>query len=315
MIGEDPTGANGNGVDFNSLSAAADKNEAADSGMSLASDSDEDSSQALSDEQSGEATDSTKITNRPKREIDSFVALPPGESRKETWTESENQGQTIAASFTQRIDTSYELAEGARVVLNVDVGNVEVRQTELGLRDFRSSASHRIHKPSRSREDRDVPHADQQGRREFNTQRRVELRLLQLEEVKKRFEQITFGLAVPVGTDVELATKKGNITIGPLLGNVAAEAEAGDVRCGKIDGEVFARTIGGEIVVTEGCTGSADLMSTHGNVCAAGIEGGARLRSSDGSIYVGENPGTVSAHATGGDVRVLARLPIRRTCT
>ena len=232
-----------------------------------------------------------------------FGDVDPQEDPVVTWSTDEQDNDSVTRIFRQRTEQSFTVSEGDKIVLDVNAGNVEVRQTEL---DYVSLVVLRsIEAGSQAEAERIADNHNLS----VNEDNGLEITAALDPDFAARggermLGRVVFGLGIPAGMDVDLTTQSGNIEVNPISASLRLNSRSGDITCEQVDGDVWARSVGGEIVLTQGVSGGVDLMATHGNVCAAGIGGQARLRASNGNIYVGPSTGNVSAHATGGDVRI-----------
>ncbi|MEM0924754.1 MAG: protein kinase [Planctomycetota bacterium] len=240
----------------------------------------------------------------PLQLINAFASVLPDEQPVVEWSRDKKGGElAVTSTFSQRIGQGLEVPSGKPIQLRIDSGDIQIRQTELDHATF--VVLKRMEAGSREEAEKianylEVSVADDDGLA-------IEMKLdegFAMRQGAKRFQTLTVGLAVPVGVSLEVETNHGDIVCGSLVGSLSATTVLGDLRCGQIDGDLWARARGGRILATGGCTQNVDLMSTHGDVCVSGIQGTGRLRCSDGKIFVGENQGRISAHATGGEIVV-----------
>lgn len=96
-------------------------------------------------------------------------------------------------------------------------------------------------------------------------------------------QKIEFVATVPEGTNVDLKTSGGSITIGDVMGKVDAETSGGSIHINQTRGDVHAETSGG----------SVNISRAGGSVVA---------KTSGGSINVEEVMGEIRAHTSGGSV-------------
>ena len=228
------------------------------------------------------------------------ATIAPDDDPAVTWTTGEGDPGSLTQSYFQRVEQSFELKPDSPVQLEVDFGDIEIRQTELDyislvvIREFEAGTQAEAEKLAGM------------FNIEIDNQRELKIQAFQQPSRNRSLANVRYGLGVPAGLALELTTGKGDIVVDTLAGTLDLETHAGDIRCGHVEGTVFGTSTGGEVVVTEGCSGNVDLMATHGNVCVAGVAGEARLRASQGNIYLGDNSGSISAQVTGGDVRIAA---------
>ena len=227
-------------------------------------------------------------------------SLAPEDDPVITWTTREGEEGSLTQHFIQRTEQAFEADPDSSIVLDVDHGDLQVRQTELDyvslviLREISAGTKSEAEKVA------EFFTVEIDDGKDLNIKAR-QTRLRQRQQANVRY-----GIGVPAGMTLELVAGNGDIDIRAIAGNLDLETIHGDIRVGAVEGNVVATTTGGEIILTEGCSGNVDLMATHGNVCVAGVDGEARLRASDGNIYLGSNSGSVSAHVTGGDVRIAS---------
>lgn len=232
-----------------------------------------------------------------------FTAITPGSEPVVTWTRDESNNDSVTQIYRQRFEQSLEVTDNAVCSLSVPQGEIQVRQTELD--QISLVVLSRIEAGSQAEAQKIADY------HQLTTKENGKIELTaSLDEGfvarggDQQFDQLVYGLGIPAGVNVELTTENGTIKVDVISSSVEASATHGDVQFRRINGNVFARSIDGHVRLSEGCTGRVDAMSTHGHIWAANIAGDARLRSSDGHIYVGTNQGKVSAHSTGGDVRI-----------
>ncbi|MEM8733517.1 MAG: DUF4097 family beta strand repeat-containing protein, partial [Planctomycetota bacterium] len=240
-----------------------------------------------------------------RRYISSFAAITPGQDDQVEWSVEEDD-QSIAQNHRQRIDRSFDVKNGDLLRLTVDRGQIEVRQTEL---DYASLVILReIEATSAAEAERIAGQfvvTQTESSEGWECSFALNEAFLQRKGDRK-IGRVVYGLSLPAGMTVEVETERGDIVIDPIVADVSATTGLGSVVFQEVEGDQWARVTGGEIVSTSGSTGRLDFMSTHGNVCVAGVKGSARLRATDGVIYVGKNEGPVSAHATGGSIRIAS---------
>ncbi|MEZ6095011.1 MAG: DUF4097 family beta strand repeat-containing protein [Pirellulaceae bacterium] len=239
----------------------------------------------------------------PAAMVAPIANLSPQDEPVVTWTREEADEASITSRFVQRTEQAFDAPPNSRIVVNSEIGNFELRQTEL---DCVSLVTIRRIESATQAEAEKIANYHRVSFAEGETWELMsELdKEFAARSGRERIGEVTFGIGIPEGMTVQLKTTDGDINVASIAGKLELSVRDGNIHCDAIQGDLWARAIGGEIVANSGCTGSVDLMATHGNVCVNGIEGTARLRASHGNIYIGSNKGDVSAHATGGDVRI-----------
>jgi len=114
---------------------------------------------------------------------------------------------------------------------------------------------------------------------------------------------LTCHVVVPRRCNAILATRRGGINVGNLVGRMVVRAENGSVFLRRIDGAVDATTEAGDVILSR-CTGDATLKTRQGTIRAGTIGGRSELRNGGGDIEVLMAHGGVDAAAEVGDVTV-----------
>ena len=115
--------------------------------------------------------------------------------------------------------------------------------------------------------------------------------------------QVSFEVKVPAKFNAELYTSGGNLNVGDLTGKITGRTSGGDVRVGRIDGEVKLSTSGGNIALAS-ATDDVELTTSGGDIRVKRTGDEAKLRTSGGNIVIEEAADEVHASTSGGDVTV-----------
>lgn len=110
-----------------------------------------------------------------------------------------------------------------------------------------------------------------------------------------------FDVTTPRAFNLDLETEGGGITVENLDGELRARTAGGDVRTGDVSGPVRINTAGGEINL--GNIGDRlEAQTAGGNIRVGDVKGDATLETSGGGITAGRIQGTVRAQTAGGDI-------------
>jgi Putative adhesin len=219
---------------------------------------------------------------------------------------------TASGSEEDTIRKSFTVESGGKLILDTDIGSVEVRGTEAGSVDI---AVHR-----------EVRHGDRDKI---------------LREFKLKFEQrgndvtvtgdrerhgfhwlwdniwsrlkVRFVITVPQAFDVDVRTSGGGVDIADLRGKVAARTSGGSVSCDRIGGDVEARTSGGSVRIGV-AEGHVEAHTSGGDVRIERAGGEVDAHTSGGSITVDEVGGALRAKTSGGSVTATISAQPRSRC-
>ncbi|MBI2517051.1 MAG: DUF4097 family beta strand repeat protein [Opitutae bacterium] len=122
--------------------------------------------------------------------------------------------------------------------------------------------------------------------------------------------RVSAGL-IKASINLDLHTSGGDITVGDLNGNVRARTSGGDLKFARIDGELDGGTSGGNITLREG-TARAKLSSSGGDIEVERAGGPTEVTTSGGNIRLDSVENLVSAHTAGGDVIATITGPIKQ---
>jgi len=212
----------------------------------------------------------------------------------------------LQAGTTKELKESYRVSPGGELVVETDLGSIEVRAgtgNEVNV-EVRLEAD--THKEKRAQEifDDFTVDFEQQGNdvyvtaqydRSDNSWRFWEDRRNQL--------KVAFLIEVPKEYNATVKTAGGSISVDDLKGAVRVKTSGGSLSFGHIDGPIEGNTSGGSINLAE-CTGSIDVTTSGGSIEIGRVEGDVVAHTSGGSISVDEVFGTIDASTSGGSVTV-----------
>ena len=207
------------------------------------------------------------------------------------------------------IERSFDVGPGGRLVLESDIGSIEVR-------------SH-----NRNTVDVDILIESRRGGRrvdEFLEDFDVDFRhqgndvTIIAEYPRDRWNfwdsigkyiRVRFRIAVPRKYNVDLKTSGGSISVDDLEGEVISKTSGGGLDFGRIKGPVKGKTSGGSIRLSS-CEGTADVRTSGGSITVGEVSGDVYAHTSGGSIHVDEVMGMIDATTSGGSVTAsITRQP------
>ncbi|SDR83945.1 DUF4097 family beta strand repeat-containing protein [Opitutus sp. GAS368] len=122
---------------------------------------------------------------------------------------------------------------------------------------------------------------------------------------------VSFEVTVPRNFNLNLNTSGGDITAASVQGNVRARTSGGNLKFDRVDGEIDAHTSGGDIVLKES-TARAKLGTSGGNIEVDRAGGPTEVSTSGGDITINAVAQLISATTSGGNVRATLTEPLKQ---
>ncbi|HEX2694977.1 MAG TPA: DUF4097 family beta strand repeat-containing protein, partial [Acidobacteriota bacterium] len=195
---------------------------------------------------------------------------------------------------------SFTVEPGGKLILDTDIGSVEVRGADPGSVDI---AVHR-----------EVRHGDRDKiLREFKLKFEQKGNDVTVTGDRERHGfhwlwdniwnrlKVRFVITVPRAFDVDVRTSGGGVDIADLRGKVAARTSGGSVSCDRIGGDVEARTSGGSVRIGV-AEGRVEAHTSGGDIRIEEAKGTVLARTSGGGIRIERAGGEVDAHTSGGSI-------------
>lgn len=117
---------------------------------------------------------------------------------------------------------------------------------------------------------------------------------------------VEFEVDVPGNFNLALNTAGGDITIINVDGRIEGETSGGDLDLSKLDGPVRVTTSGGNVTVKDS-KGDFTIGTSGGTMRAESIVGSMDFETSGGNIEVTDSDGKLRASTSGGDVHVTLK--------
>ncbi len=224
----------------------------------------------------------------------------PGERGTPVVTE-EKVGKTSSDLTTSAdmIERTFNVADGGRLVIDADHGNVKVNSGSSGSVHVRVR---RTPRGDAAAEDYEVTFK-QEGDR---------ISILGTNTIRNSGRagvNVDFEVTVPQRFNVDAETAGGNIAVDDLDGRVKLNTSGGNLALGRISGEVDAHTSGGNISL-DGSDANVIVNTSGGNISLGRVGGTVRATTSGGNISVDEVNGEITAKTSGGQINArIARQP------
>ncbi len=194
------------------------------------------------------------------------------------------------AAHGQDIERSFTVAEGDRVVVDVERADLNITawdRSEVGI----SISNTERYEFDFSQENGVVTIDGEYDRPNF------------LFGGFSNRRSATVTMNVPYRQNLDLRTSGGDIDLDRLQGEFNARTSGGDIDVDEIDGPADAHTSGGDITIGS-ITGSADIGTSGGDIEIGSVSGEIEVRTSGGDISLEQAGGAVSAGTSGGDIEI-----------
>jgi hypothetical protein len=211
---------------------------------------------------------------------------------------------TLAFGFTDTVTKEFEVSEGGTLLLESDLGSVDVKSSGSGLvkivitRKIKNAGDD----DAQNILERLDMHFNQSGNN-VNVDVNYDKPMGGFFDFGRQQLNLHFEITVPKVYNVDLKTAGGSISVDDLQGSVRTKTSGGSITLGRITGPVWANTSGGSISLTSS-KGDADLKTSGGGLTIGNVEGNIDGHTSGGSITVEEARGNVDVSTSGGSIKV-----------
>ena len=206
--------------------------------------------------------------------------------------------QRLKGRFTEKIVRQANTGPGGFLELATERGNIEVATWDSG--HVRLEVEKRV-KVSSDAEAREIfeDFAVYLSREDNEVYIRAESQ----EEREHNSLRVDFKLTVPQKYGIDVSTSGGNVSIGRLDGDVKAKTSGGNIKVDHIgDGSVDVQTSGGNIDLKGIAKGNGRAQTSGGNVSVGDVQGDLHVQTSGGTIKMGRVGGAVEAQTAGGSI-------------
>lgn len=198
----------------------------------------------------------------------------------------------------KRIDKTFPVQSGGRLVVDADEGSISVTGS-----DRQDVAVHIRARGSESRLAKLDISVDQSGNtvKAVSRYRHSFMNMFGGEDF-----DVEFVIEVPSHFNLDLSTAGGDMTVNAVNGTLEGETSGGDLDLSKLDGHIRMNTSGGTVTMRD-IKGDCKVGTSGGNMTAESVVGSMDFETSGGNIEVRESDGKLHASTSGGDVRVTLR--------
>jgi hypothetical protein len=204
----------------------------------------------------------------------------------------------------QRVDENFDVAAGARLVVDIDFGTVDVARgidNKIAVNVYR-----KIDGPNEAQEKEYLAATPLTIRKEGNTV----MVNAQCERRGKNWTwsghtsmQARYTIRVPAETNAEISTGGGEIMATELSGSCKADTSGGNLKFARLRGPLHANTSGGHITL-EACDGAINVSTSGGKIDSLAGSGSLNASTSGGSIVVRDFSGDTRVETSGGAINL-----------
>ncbi len=225
-------------------------------------------------------------------------------------------GTTAAYAETEdNLDKTFSIAAGGKVVLDVNVGSIEVKgedRNDVAIHVYRKATARGLLSGNQKERETEELKANevtfsQEGKTAIVKARRPK----DADQWTRNHVnlQVRYVVAVPRQFEADLKTAGGGIEVQDLTGELKAHTSGGGLRFSNIHGPINGHTSGGGIDMAQ-TDGSATIKTSGGGIKVKQHKGDLLAHTSGGSITVDQVSGKIDASTSGGGVSAtLASAP------
>jgi len=209
---------------------------------------------------------------------------------------------SVQASAQGDIQKTFPVRPGGRLVMDVDLGSIEVRTT--GDSQIVVDVFRRVERASDSRADDILREHEVNFEQQGNnlTILAKNFRNDYFRRWHRNGLQVRYVISVPPEFNVDLKTSGGGIRVGDLRGEVRVKTSGGGLEFGKIEGPITGYTSGGGISLA-GCNGKVEVRTSGGGIDIGSGAGELSAETSGGGIRIENFVGNVFVRTSGGSIR------------
>ncbi len=210
------------------------------------------------------------------------------------------QAGTAYGSDENPITKSFKVEPGGRLVVDTDLGAIDVRGGEansVGItvnREVRRGNAEKVlaeFKLDFEQRGNDVYVTGDSGRRGLH---------FFWNDMGNRL-QVRFVITVPKTYNLELKTSGGNVEVADIKGRVESRTSGGDLSYDRITGNVLGKTSGGDVRIGA-IDGEVEVHTSGGDIKIGESQGNILARTSGGNIEIRKAGGEVDAQTSGGSI-------------
>lgn len=200
------------------------------------------------------------------------------------------------------ITKSFKVEPGGKLVLDTDIGSVDVRGGQAGAVDITVEREVRSGHDEKILDDFKL-NFEQRGNDVYLTGEYDKHGLSRFFDNLWNKIRVRFIITVPSAYNVDLRTSGGSISVKDLKGEVVSKTSGGSLHFDKITGNVRGNTSGGSIEAGF-VDGDVDIHTSGGDIRIEETKGRVMARTSGGGIRVIKAWGEVDADTSGGSITI-----------
>ena len=200
----------------------------------------------------------------------------------------------------QRVEENFEVTPGAKLIVDVDFGTIDVAQSED--KKISVSAYRKIEGPSEAQEKEYIAAAPIIVIKQDNAvtvRARREHRNKSWNWCGQTSMRAHYKIRAPRELNVQLDTGGGEIAAAELSGSCKAQTSGGNLKFSRMRGPLQASSSGGHIAL-EACDGAINVSTSGGKIDALAGSGSLNASTSGGSIVVRNFSGDSTVESSGG---------------
>lgn len=200
----------------------------------------------------------------------------------------------------QRVGEEFDVTAGARLVVDVDFGTIDVAhgaENKIAVNAYR-----KIDGPNEAQEKEYLASSPLTIRKEGNTvtiHARCERQRKNWSWSGQTTTQAHYTIRVPAETNAEISTGGGEIMATEISGSFKADTSGGNLKFTHLRGPLWANTSGGHISL-EACDGAINVETSGGKIETLAGSGSLNASTSGGSIAVRNFSGDTKVETNGG---------------
>ena len=198
------------------------------------------------------------------------------------------------------ITKSYKVEPGGKLVVDTDLGSIDVRGAEANSVDITVTREVRRGSEEKALAEFKLDF-EQRGNDVYVTGDRDKHGISWFWDNLGNRLRVRFVITVPKAYNLDLKTSGGGIDIVDIKGRVESRTSGGSLSYDRITGNVLGKTSGGNIRIGA-VDGEVEVHTSGGDIKIDETKGNVMARTSGGSIRINRAGGEVDVHTSGGSI-------------
>jgi DUF4097 and DUF4098 domain-containing protein YvlB len=203
-------------------------------------------------------------------------------------------GESSYWGTTNHINKSFDVAPGGKLLVDADVGDVEV----IGGDSGKCTVDISMDGSQENLQRLDVSVDQENGVVRVYAKDHNHFHIFENGNMNVKFE-----IRVPKSFNVDLHTSGGEFVLRDIKGNLQGNTSGGDMDLSALDGTIHFETSGGEVRVKD-CQGDLNLKTSGGDIRADNVHGILEVETSGGGIDMKGIDAKLDASTSGGNIDV-----------